>query len=115
MSRSMQAAQPTPLIPRAWPSMAAASARICRSSRVQGGAGAGTPPVLSLVTPVPLDVDAYALGLAREFTADARLEGQVIVTLSPKTGNGEPITLTIPVRTTVAGANRLVAAGAAEE
>jgi hypothetical protein len=73
------------------------------------------PPVLSLVTPMPLEVDAYALGAAEGFTASARLEGQVVVTLSPRRGNVEPITLTIPVRAAIAGADRLIAAGAAEE
>lgn len=115
MSRSMQAAQPTALVPRGWPSMAAASARICRSSHAFAPAGRDTPAVLSLVAPVSLESDAYAVSPTEELAIEARLEGQIVVTLASKDGKGEPAMFTIPLKATIAGAPRLVAAGAAEE
>jgi hypothetical protein len=115
MSRNMQARQATALVPRDWPSMAAASATICRSSRANGRAGAANYAVLSLVTPEPLDADVPRLEARTEYTAVAQLEGQIVVTLTPKGTTGEPMTLTIPLMATVAGAEGLTPAGPAEE
>jgi hypothetical protein len=115
MSRNMQAGQATALVPRDWPSMAAASATICRSSRANGRAGAANYAVLSLVTPEPLDADVQRPETPTEFTAIARLEGQIVVTLLPRGTGGEPITLTIPVTAKVAGPKGLIPAGPAEE
>lgn len=115
MSRNMQASRATALVPGDWPSMAAASATIRRSSRPIGRAGARNYAVLSLVTPEPLDADVQRLETRTEFTAIARLEGQIVVTLSPRGIGGEPITLTIPVAAKVAGPKGLIPAGPAEE
>ena len=114
MSRNMQASQTAALVPRDWPSMAAASATICRSSRATGRARVGNYAVLSLVTPEPAG-DIEARESPTEFTAIARLEGQIVVTLTPKGMNGEPMRLTIPLTANVAGAEGLIPAGPAEE
>ena len=114
MSRKMQAGQAT-AVPRDWPSMAAASATIRRSSRAIGRPEPGNYAVLSVVTPEPLDASAQELEAPTEFTAIARLEGQIVVTLSPRGTGGEPITLTIPVTAKVAGPKGLIPAGPAEE
>lgn len=114
MSRNMQASRATELPPRDWPSMAAASATIRRSSHAIGRAGAGNYAVLSLVTPAPVE-DAGGLEAQQEFTAVAHLEGQIVVTLTPKGLTSEPLTLTIPLTAKVAGAQGLIPAGPAEE
>lgn len=113
MSRNMQAIQPTATAVRGWPSMAAASAGICRSSRALGRASAGTTPVLSLVPPDPAVNDAQQPE-PREFTAVARLEGQIVITISPR-GKGQPITLTLPVTASLPQAGGGIPAGTAEE
>jgi hypothetical protein len=114
MSRNMQARQAPVLVPRAWPSMAAASAGISRSSRTPlGRAGAGTA-VLSLITPEPVEAREHEVG-AKAFVANARLEGQLVVTLTQPGSTAEPITLRIPLEVTIAEAERLVSAGSVEE
>jgi hypothetical protein len=85
-----QANQP---IPRGWPSVASASAEICLSPRSRiGRAKPGIPAVLGLVPPVTSDDT-----VAEEFTATARLEGRVVVTIVPESPNGEAVTIIIPL------------------
>jgi hypothetical protein len=114
MSRNLQAVQPTPAAGRGWPSMAAASAGICRSSRALGRTSAGTSTVLSLVMADSVVDDVLDAEAPREFTAVARLEGQIVITVSP-IGRGEPITLTLPVTASLPSAGRGIPAGTAEE
>jgi hypothetical protein len=96
MTRNMQAVRPKAPAARDWPSMAAASAGIRRSSRALGRTSVGTSAVLSLVMPDSALDDLQQIEAPREFTAVARLEGRIVITVSP-TGGGRPITLTLPV------------------
>jgi hypothetical protein len=114
MSRNMQAVQPTAAAARGWPSMAAASAGIRRSSRALGRAGDRTSTVLSLVVTDSAVDDVQHIEAPREFTAVARLEGQIVITVSPL-GGGEPITLTLPVTATLPPARGNIPAGTFEE
>ena len=90
-----QANQP---IPRGWPSVASASAEICLSPRSRiGRAKPDIPAVLGLAPPVPSDDAVAEDGVAEEFTATARLEGRVVVTIVPESPNGEAVTIIIPL------------------
>lgn len=114
MSRNMQAVGPTAAIASGWPSMAVASAGIRRSSRALGRASAGTSTVLNLVPTDSATEDAQQVEDPREFTAVARLEGQIVITVYPK-GKGQPITLTLPVTASLPRAGRDILAGTVEE
>lgn len=89
-----QANQP---IPRGWPSLASASAEICMSpgSRI-GRARSENAAVLGLVPPVFVEDAFDEADVTEEFTATARLEGRVVVTLLPESPTGEAITIVIP-------------------
>jgi hypothetical protein len=61
-----------------------------------GRARAGNPAVLGLVPPVFADDAVEEPDATEEFTATARLEGRVVVTLLPESPTGEAITIVIP-------------------
>jgi hypothetical protein len=114
MSRNMQAVGPTAAIARGWPSMAVASAGIRRSSRALGRASTGTSTVLNLVTPDSATEDDQQVEDPGEFTAVARLEGEIVITIYPR-GQGQPTTLSLPVSASLPRGGRDILAGTFEE
>jgi hypothetical protein len=69
---------------------------------------------LSLISPEPA-VPSAGEPDAEGFVARARLEGHIVVTLTPKGGTGKPVTLTIPLEATIGTGGGLISAGFVEE